>query len=399
MNSKEYIDLAEEKLLHTYNRYQIVFDHGDGVNLFDIEGKKYLDFVCGIGVYALGYNVKEYNDALKAQIDKIMHTSNYYYNVPAINAAKKLTAFAKMDRVFFTNSGAEAVEGAIKAALKYAYNKDGSNDHEIIAFDHSFHGRTCGALAVTGKKAYREAFEPLISKVNFATFNDLDSVKALINKKTCAIIMETVQGEGGIYPAKKEFIEGIGELCRNNDILLILDEIQCGMGRTGSNYAWHKFNVQPDIMTTAKAVGGGVPVGAFLLTERVAKNSLVAGDHGTTYGGNALAGAAIDKTLDLFESKHIIDNVTEVGEYLYEQLDKVAASYSDIVEHRGVGLMQGLEFNKTVAAIINKALDLGLVLINAGTNIIRFLPPLVITKADVDDMISILNQAISESEV
>jgi len=394
MNSKEYIELAENKLLHTYNRYQIVFDHGDGVYLYDLEGRKYLDFVCGIGVYALGYNVKEYNDALKAQIDKIMHTSNYYYNVPAIKAADKLTEFAKMDRVFFTNSGAEAVEGALKAALKYAYNKDGCNDHEIIAFDHSFHGRTCGALAVTGKKAYREAFEPLISKVNFAEFNDLESVKKLINKKTCAIIMETVQGEGGIYPAKKEFIEGVYKLCKENDILLILDEIQCGMGRCGSAYAWHAYDVRPDIMTTAKAVGGGVPVGAFLLTERVAENSLVAGDHGTTYGGNALAGAAIDKTLDLFGSKHIIDNVTKVGEYLYAELDKIAGEHADIVDHRGKGLMQGLEFDHPVADIINKALEKGLVLINAGTNIVRFLPPLVITKENVDEMTAILRECI-----
>ncbi len=243
MTTNEYIDQAEESLLHTYNRYPIVFDHADGVYLYDIEGKKYLDFVSGIGVFALGYNVKEYNDALKAQIDKITHISNYYYSVPLANAAGKLTKFAHMDRVFFTNSGAEAIEGAIKAAIKYAYNKDKTHDHEIIAMDHSFHGRTCGALAVTGKQAYREAFEPLICDVKFAEYNDLESVKALINKKTCAIIMETLQGEGGIYPATKEFIEGVGRLCKENDILLILDEIQCGMGRCGANYAWHMYDV------------------------------------------------------------------------------------------------------------------------------------------------------------
>ena len=394
MNSKEYIDLGESKILHTYNRYQVVFDHGDGVHLYDLEGKSYLDFVCGIGVYALGYNVKEYNDALKAQIDKITHTSNYYYNVPSIEAAAALTEFAHMDKVFFTNSGAEAVEGAIKTALKYAYNKTGAGEHEIIAFDHSFHGRTCGALAVTGKKAYREAFEPLIGKVEFARYNDLDSVKALVNDKTCAIIMETVQGEGGIYPAKKEFIEGVYKLCREKDILLILDEIQCGMGRSGYNYAWHAFDVKPDIMTTAKAVGGGVPVGAFLMTDRVANNSLVAGDHGTTYGGNPLAGAAICETLKLYDSKKVLENVREVGAYLYEELEKIKESNEHIVDHRGVGLMQGLEFDAPVADIINRALDKGLVLINAGSNIIRFLPPLVISKEDVDAMIAILKEAM-----
>ena len=397
MNTQEYIDQAEKALLHTYNRYQIVFDHGDGVYLYDTDGKKYLDFVSGIGVYALGYNVKEYNDALKAQIDKILHISNYYYSAPLASAAKKLTEFAHMDKVFFTNSGAEAVEGALKAAIKYAYNKNHSHEHEIIAMDHSFHGRTCGALAVTGKAAYREAFEPLICDVKFATYNDLDSVKALISDKTCAVIMETVQGEGGIYPGKKEFIEGVGKLCKENDILLILDEIQCGMGRTGSNYAWHRYDVQPDIMTTAKAVGGGVPVGAFLLTEKVANASLVAGDHGTTYGGNPFVCAAVDKVLDLFESGHIIDNVVNVGEYLYEKLDAICKEYDHVVEHRGVGLMQGIEFDVPVADIINNCLANGLVLINAGTNILRFLPPLVITREDVDTMTDILRTALDKA--
>lgn len=391
---KEYIDDAEKVLLHTYNRYQVVLEKGDGVYLEDIDGKKYLDFCSGIGVFALGYNVKAYNDALKAQIDKITHTSNYYYNIPAINAAKKLTKFAKMDRVFFTNSGAEAVEGAIKAAVKYAYNKNGAGDYEIIAMDHSFHGRTCGALAITGKQAYREPFAPLLGEFKFAEFNNLESVKALITDKTCAIIMETLQGEGGIYPASKEFIEGVNAICKEKDIVLILDEIQCGMGRTGANYAWHNYDVQPDIMTTAKAVGGGVPVGAFLLTEKVAQNSLVAGDHGTTYGGNPLAGVAIDKTMDLFEELKVTDNVKEVGAYLYEKLEELASERDDIVDHRGLGLMQGLEFNKPVGDIIAKAIDNGLILINAGANIIRFLPPLVITKKDVDDMLVILKQCL-----
>jgi len=397
MNTQEYIEMAEASLLHTYNRYQVVFDHGDEVYLFDTEGKKYLDFVSGIGVYALGYNVKEYNDALKGQIDKILHTSNYYYSVPMAKAAKKLTAFAHMDRVFFTNSGAEAIEGAIKSAIKYAYNKDKTHEHEIIAMDHSFHGRTCGALAVTGKQAYREAFEPLICDVKFAEYNNLDSVKALINKKTCAIIMETVQGEGGIYPGNKEFIEGVGKLCKENDILLILDEIQCGMGRTGANYAWHNYDVAPDIMTTAKAVGGGVPVGAFLLTEKVAQNSLVAGDHGSTYGGNPFVCAAVDKVLDLYESKHIIDNVNKVGAYLFEKLEEVSSDYECIIDHRGLGCMQGLEFDRPVADIINKSLENGLVLINAGTNILRFLPPLVINEKHVDEMIGILRSALEET--
>ena len=394
---KEHIEEAEKVLLHTYNRYQVVFDHGDGVYLFDEEGKKYLDFVAGISVFALGYNNKDFNDALKEQIDKIIHTSNYYYNVPAIEAAKKLTKAAEMDRVFFTNSGAEAIEGAIKAARKYAFNKDGSTDHEIIAMEHSFHGRTMGALSVTGNPKYREAFEPGIGNIKFAKMNDLESVKALISKKTCAVIFETVQGEGGIYPATEEFIKGVRKLCDENDILLILDEVQCGMGRTGYMFAWQKYGVKPDIMTVAKALGCGVPVGAFLLTEKVAQNSLVAGDHGSTYGGNPLVTKAASAVFDIFEKENVLENVKNVGAYLFEKLESLSKKYDIILGHRGIGLIQGLEFSVPVAPIINKALEKGLVLINAGTNIIRFVPPLVISKENVDEMISILTDSIEST--
>ena len=391
---KQYIDEAEQALLHTYNRYQVVLDKGDGVYLYDMDGKKYLDFVSGIAVFALGYNNKEYNDALKAQIDKLIHTSNYYYNVPAIEAAKKLKKVSGLDRVFFTNSGAEAIEGAIKAARKYAYLKDGTTDHDIIAMEHSFHGRTMGALSVTGNPKYREAFEPMIGNIRFANMNDLDSVKACVNEKTCAILFETVQGEGGIYPATKEFMEGVRALCDEKGILLILDEIQCGMGRTGSMFAWQRYGVKPDIMTTAKALGCGVPVGAFLMTEEVAKQSLTSGDHGTTYGGNPLAATAINKVLDLFEQNNIIENVQIVGAYLEEQLELLAKEFDCIETRRGVGLMQGLVFKTPVADIINKALDKGLILINAGTNIIRFVPSLVISKDNVDEMIGILRTCL-----
>lgn len=395
MEMQEYIDEAEKALLHTYNRYQVVLEKGEGVYLYDMEGRKYLDFVSGIAVFALGYQNKEYNDALKEQIDKIIHTSNYYYNIPAIEAAKKLTAVSGMDRVFFTNSGAEAVEGAIKAARKYAYLKDGTTDHEIIAMNHSFHGRTMGALSVTGNPHYREAFEPMIGNIRFAELNDFDSVLAKVNEKTCAIILETVQGEGGLYPAEESFLKQVRQLCDEKDILLILDEIQCGMGRTGYMYAWQKYGVKPDIMTTAKALGCGVPVGAFLLTEKVAQNSLVAGDHGTTYGGNPLACAAICKVLELYEKEKVLDNVKLVGAYLEEQLDKLAEEFDFIETRRGTGLMQGLVCNKPVGEIINNALENGLILINAGANIIRFVPALIISKENVDEMISILRKCLA----
>lgn len=394
MNMQEYIEEAESALLHTYNRYQIVFDRGEGVYLYDIEGKKYLDFVAGIAVFALGYHNEEYNDALKAQIDKLIHTSNYYYNVPAINAARKLKEVSGMDRVFFTNSGAEAIEGAIKAARKYAYLKDGRTDHEIIAMNHSFHGRTMGALSVTGNPKYREAFEPMIGNIRFADLNDMESVRRQVTDKTCAIMMETVQGEGGLVPADESFLREVKALCEERDILLILDEIQCGMGRTGYMYAWQRYDIRPDIMTTAKALGCGVPVGAFLMTEKVGRNSLAAGDHGTTYGGNPLACAAIEKVLDLFEKNHIIENVREVGPYLEQRLEELKNRYDCITERRGTGLMQGLVFEHSVADIICHALEEGLVLINAGTNIIRFVPPLIVSKENVDEMIAILERSI-----
>ena len=394
MKMQEYIQEAEGVLLHTYNRFQIVLDRGDGVYLYDVEGKKYLDFAAGIAVFALGYNNRDYNDALKAQIDKLIHTSNYYYNVPAVNAARKLRQVSGMDRVFFTNSGAEAVEGAVKAARKYAYLKDGRHDHEIIAMNHSFHGRTMGALSVTGTPKYREPFEPMIGHVKFAELNNFDTVKAQVTDKTCAVLLETVQGEGGMLPAEEDFLRRVKALCEERGILLILDEIQCGMGRTGYMYAWQRWGIRPDIMTTAKALGCGVPVGAFLMTEHVAANSLSAGDHGTTYGGNPLACAAVEKVLDLFESGHVLEQVREVAPYLEQRLEEVRARHDCVVERRGLGLMQGLVLDRPVGDIINRALEEGLILINAGPDIIRFVPPLIISKANIDEMIDILDSCI-----
>ena len=391
---QEYITEAESTLLHTYNRYQIVFDHGEGVYLYDLDGRKYLDFVSGIAVFALGYHYKDYDQTLKDQIDKLLHTSNYYYNVPAIEAAKRLTLASGMDRVFFTNSGAEAIEGAIKAARKYAYLKDGQTDHEIIAMNHSFHGRTMGALSITGNPKYREAFQPMIGHIKFADLNDFDSVLAQVTDKTCAIVMEPVQGEGGLYPATEEFLTKVRALCDERDILLIFDEIQCGMGRTGYLYAWQKYGIKPDIMTTAKALGCGVPIGAFLMTQKVADQSLVSGDHGTTYGGNPFVCAAANKVLELFEQDKIVEHVRETAPYLEAKLDEIAAKYEAITGRRGAGFMQGLVFDRPVADIICKALEKGLVLINAGTNILRFVPPLIITREHIDEMISILDESI-----
>lgn len=396
MNKEAQIGLAEESLLHVYNRFSLVLDHGDGVYLYDTDGKKYLDFAAGIAVMAFGYNNQEYNDALKAQIDRLLHTSNLYYSVPTATAAAALKKASGMDRVFFTNSGAEAIEGAIKAAKKYAYTRDGHSGHEIIAMNHSFHGRTIGALSVTGNAHYREPFEPLMSGVRYADFNDLDSVKAQITDRTCAIIMETIQGEGGIYPASKEFLEGVRALCDEKDILLILDEIQCGMGRSGHMFAWQGYGVQPDIMTSAKALGCGVPVGAFLMTERVAKQSLAPGDHGTTYGGNPFVGAAVTKVLEMMERERMTEHVQEMGAYLSQQLDALVAKYDCLTAHRGVGLMQGVVCSKKVSEVSAKALEHGLIVITAGSDVLRFVPPLVIEKEHVDEMIEKLSKVLDE---
>ena len=396
MNKQDYIDGAESALLHTYNRFPLVIDHGDGVYLYDTDGKEYLDFAAGIAVQAFGYGNKEYGDALKAQIDKIMHTSNLYYNVPIIHAAERVKKASGMDRVFFTNSGTEAIEGAIKAAKKYAYTRDGHAGHEIIAMNHSFHGRTMGALALTGNSHYQEPFGPMISGIKFAEFNNLDSVKALINEKTCAIIVEPVQGEGGIYPANAEFLQGIRKLCDENDIIMICDEIQCGMGRTGKMYAFQHYNVKPDIITTAKALGCGVPVGAFVAGEKCC-DSLVPGDHGTTYGGNPFAAAAINAVFDQFEKLQIPEHAKEIGTYLWDKLEELKEKHDCITGHRGIALMQGLEFNADhpVGDIVKKALEKGLIIISAGNNVIRFVPPLVIEKEHVDEMISILEDCIA----
>lgn len=395
---QKYITQAEQDLLHTYNRYQIVFDRGEGVYLYDKDGKRYLDFFSGIAVNALGYHYKDYDEALKGQIDKLLHISNYFYNEPAVQAAAKLKKASGMDRVFFTNSGAEAIEGALKAARKYARTKGGQEGGlaggEIIAMNHSFHGRTMGALSVTGNPHYREAFEPLVGDIRFADMNDFESVLGQVTEKTCAILFETVQGEGGIYPAEKEFMEQVKALCEERDILLILDEIQCGMGRTGKMFAWQHYGIKPDIMACAKAIGGGVPVGAFLMTEKAAEKSLGAGDHGTTYGGNPLACCAVSKMLDLFEENDIIGHVQEIAPWLEEQLDEIVSEFDFILARRGLGLMQGLECSVPVGGIISRCLEMGLVLINAGSNILRFVPPLVITREHVGEMVRILREAL-----
>lgn len=394
MTMIEKMNQAEEYVLHTYNRFPVVFEKGEGVCLYDTEGKEYLDFAAGIAVNALGYHYPGYDEALKAQIDKLLHVSNLYYNVPIAEAGEKLVKASGLEKVFFTNSGTEAIEGALKAAKKYAYIRDGHSGHEIIAMNHSFHGRTIGALSVTGNAHYREPFEPLMANVKFADFNDIDSVKEQITEKTCAILLEPVQGEGGIFPAEQDFLDELRQICDEKDILLIFDEIQCGMGRTGNYFAWQAYGVKPDIMTCAKALGCGVPVGAFVLGKKAAKASLVPGDHGTTYGGNPFVCAAVSRVFDILEKDEILKHVREHILFLEDALDRIAENHDCVLERRGMGFMQGLVLKKEypVGEVVKKALDEGLLVISAGENVLRIVPPLIIRKEDILKMEEILNK-------
>ena len=356
----EYMKETNEALLHTYNQFPVVLERGEGAYLYDTEGKKYLDFAAGYAVSSLGYADKELNDALKEQIDKIFHTSNLYYNTACGKAAEDLKRITGMDRIFFTNSGGEAVEGTLKAARKYAYKK-GTGRYEFIAMKESFHGRSFGAVSVTGHDAYREPFEPLVPGVSFAQYNDLDSVKALVTDKTCAIILEPLQG---------------------------------GMGRTGAMFAWQAYDIKPDIMSMAKAIGSGIPVGAFAMTEEVAKYSLEPGDHGTTYGGNPLACTAVSKTIEIFEKKHLVEHVQKVGAYLTKKLEELVEEYDTVKAVKGKGLMQGIQVTKPISEITGAALKEGLLIIGAGSDVIRFVPPLIIELEQVDEMIRILKKAL-----
>ena len=385
----------DQYFIHTYDR-SVTFIKGEDVYLFDKDGKKYLDMGAGIAVSALGYSNEEYKQALKDQVDTLIHVSNLYYTEPSVKAAGLLAKASGMDRVFFTNSGAEAMEGALKLARKYAYLKNPNSKGEIIAMNHSFHGRTMGALSVTGTEHYRTPFEPLIGGVSFAEYNNLESVEQLITKDTCAILFETVQGEGGIYPAAEEFMTGIRTLCDTYDIAMILDEIQCGMGRTGKLFAYEHYGIQPDIMTTAKALGCGVPVGAFAATEKFAAAMRV-GDHGTTYGGNPLATAAVCKVFEIFEKEHLVRHVSQMGLYFRECLEKLAQKYpAQIKDIRGKGLMLGMEVLCPNAQVVKRALEKGLILISAGSNVIRFVPPLVIQKKHIDACCEILDEIFAE---
>ena len=396
MTQTEIMNQTEEYVLHTYNRFPVVLDHGKGLRVWDKDGGEYLDFMSGIGVYALGYHFPGYDEALIDQIRKITHSSNLYYHEPLMEAAKKYVLSTGMSKAFFTNSGAEAVEGALKAARKYSYQKYGPGRNEIIAMKDSFHGRTAFAVTVTGNEHYQDPFRPLVGGVKYAAFNDLESVRALLTDNTCCIILETLQGEGGIFPAEPSFLKGIREICDEKDIVLILDEVQCGMGRTGSMWTYEHYGLAPDIVCSAKALGCGIPVGAFAVNEKLATSSLAAGDHGTTYGGNPFAAAAVSKVFDLFAEHDIVGHVKEMTPYLEQKLGELMNSHSCIIAQRGMGFMRGLELDEATKAssVATEALKAGLLVITAGHNVLRLLPPLIAGKAEIDEAVSILDTCL-----
>ncbi|EAH5063811.1 aspartate aminotransferase family protein [Campylobacter coli] len=394
MNYKE-----QSHIIPTYKRFDIVLESGEGVYLLDDKGKKYLDFSSGIGVCALGYNHAEFNAKIKAQVDKLLHTSNLYYNENIAQAAKHLAKASGLERVFFTNSGAESIEGAMKVARKYAFNK-GIKGGNFIAFKHSFHGRTLGALSLTANEKYQKPFKPLISGVKFAKYNDFSSVERLVNKKTCAIILESVQGEGGVNPAQKDFYKALRQLCDEKDILLIADEIQCGMGRSGKFFAYEHSGILPDVMTSAKALGCGLSVGAFVVSEKVAQKSLEAGDHGSTYGGNPLVCAGVNAVFEIFKKEKILENVSKLTPYLEQSLENLIKEFRFCKKRKGLGLMQGLSLDNSikVAEVIKKCQENSLLLISCGENDLRFLPPLIIEKSHIDEMSEKLRKVFKSFE-
>lgn len=386
--------LNDEYLIYAYGRHDVAIDHGDGVYLYDTEGKKYLDFYAGIGVNALGYGYQAYNEALKKQLDKVLHVSNYFYTPPLLEASEKVVKATKLDQVFFTNSGAEAIEGALKLARKYYFLKHGQADSEIISFHHSFHGRTTGAVKLTGNAHYQEAFGPLMTGVKYANLNDLDSVKALINDHTAAIIVEPVQGEGGVNPCTKTFMQGLRALCDEYGLCLILDEVQSGMGRTGSMMTYFQFDIMPDIVCLAKALGCGVPVGAFVANKKYG-DALVPGDHGSTYGGNPFVCAAVSTVFDIYQNDHIVEKAHEAGMYLETKLNELEEKCSHVVGHRGLGLMQGILLDEpNSSAYVQKALEAGLIVVSAGADVVRLLPPLIITHKQIDEAMGILEKIL-----
>lgn len=381
---------GQKYVMNTYNRFPITLEKGEGMYVYDENGKKYLDFVAGIAVNSLGHGDKELAEAISKQAMQMLHVSNLYWTKPQVSLAKKLVEEGCFDKAFFCNSGAEAIEGALKISRKYG-NKTGRS--EIITMLHSFHGRTFGAVTATGQPHYQEGLGELLPNVKYAEYNNIESLKNTISDKTCAVVLEPVQGEGGIIPATKEYLEEVRKICDEKDIVLVFDEIQCGVGRLGTFYAYQTFGVEPDVLCMAKGIAGGVPCGVLMAKQKIA-DSFKPGDHASTFGGNPLATAAGNVVFDKLKGG-ILDNVKAQGEYLTSCLKELQKDFSVIKEVRGIGLMQGIELEVDVAPVVKECIENGLLLVNAGKRVIRFVPSLIVSKENIDDAMKIVRNALS----
>lgn len=390
--TQELLALAEKYLVPTYARPQLVFTHGEGAYLYDDQGNRYLDFVAGIAVNVLGHADPAWAQVVSEQATKLTHLSNLYHNVPQLQLAQKLVENSFADKLFFSNTGSEANEAALKFARKYARTHHGEGKTGIVAFSHSFHGRTMGALAVTHKAKYREPFGPLVPGVTFVEYNDLAGASAVIGPETCAVIVEPIQGEGGVHAAAPNFLRGLRALCDEQDALLIFDEVQCGMGRTGHLWAYQVSEVIPDMMTIAKPLAGGLPIGAALVTDKVAA-AIQPGDHGSTFAGGPLVCAAALHVFDRVNQPAFLTHVQETGAYLRHRLETLESD--KVVEVRGLGLMVGLELNGPIADVVAAARGKGLLLVNAGDNVIRFVPPLTVTRPQIDEAMEVLSACLN----
>ena len=397
LNNSAVFSWGSEYMMPTYSRLPVVFLKGSMQYLWDVENNKYIDYIAGYGCLNVGHSNKYIVKAVKRQIEKLIQPSNVYYNLPQVELAEKLcklTGFGS--KVFFANSGSESIEGAIKLARKYSTDKYGNKRYGVITFGRSFHGRTMGALSATAQPKKQRVFEPLLEGFKYGEFNNIDSVRELIDENTCAIMLEPVQGEGGVYPAEKGFMKDLKEICIKNDILLILDEVQTGFGRTGKMFAYENYNIVPDILVVAKSLGGGMPIGAIISTNDISK-SFTPGMHGSTFGGNAASCAAGLAVIDYILNYELSRKAKELGNYFISRLERLEKKYSVISEVRGTGLMVGLEFSEPVAArLVSEALKDGLVINKVSDHTLRFLPPLVIKKSHLDKLIKWLDQKIKD---
>ncbi|SHE54301.1 acetylornithine transaminase [Alkalibacter saccharofermentans] len=392
------IDKAKKYIMSTYASFPLVFERGEGCYLFDDSGKKYLDFVSGIAVNALGYGHERFIEAVGEQLKKLTHISNLYYNEPAVKLAEKLSKYSGLDKVFFCNSGAEAVEAALKLSRVYCKKNKSKDAYKIVSMKNSFHGRTFGAISATGQLKYQKDLDPMMPQVDFAEFNDIEDLKSKISPETAAVIVEPIQGEGGINPAQVDYLKAVRKLCDDNNIILIFDEVQSGIGRTGDFFAYQKYGVVPDIVTCAKGLGGGIPMGAIIAKEEVAQ-AFTPGSHASTFGGNALSASAALVVVEELMENGLIENVKKQGAYLREKLENIKNEHPEIKEVKGAGLMMGVSLEGIAPVeVVKNAMEKGLLLVGAGSDVIRFVPPLTVGKKEIDEFIGIFTAALEDAK-